>query len=108
MNYPRGLCSWHLRGMPRSLQAIQGLQYSQESNSWRLSGGCGNLDGLPTIYLMLGDIAVPLTPRQYTTQVRPRLQPATSWPGMSLCMSPFQGAAESCAACMCHEIVQKA
>lgn len=50
-------------------QAIQGLQYAQDSNTWRLSGGCNSLDGLPTVSLQLGDVSVPLTPQQYMTQV---------------------------------------
>ncbi|CAL8464172.1 g3707 [Coccomyxa elongata] len=48
--------------------AIQGLQYAQDSNTWRLSGGCNSLDGLPTVSLQLGDVSVPLAPQQYMTQ----------------------------------------
>lgn len=54
----------------RPEQAISGLQYAQDSNSWKLTGGCANLDGLPTINLKMGDFIVPLTPQQYMTQVR--------------------------------------
>ncbi len=57
-------------------QAIQGLQYAQDSNSWKVAGGCSNLDGLPTINLRMGEFLVPLAPRQYITQVRTFL-PAT-------------------------------
>jgi hypothetical protein len=53
----------------RPEQAIPGLQYAQDSNSWKLTGGCANLDGLPTINLKMGDFIVPLTPQQYMTQV---------------------------------------
>lgn len=63
------LFNWSINTFGLLEQAIQGLQYAQDSNTWRLSGSCNSLESLPTVSLQLGDVSVPLAPQQYMTQV---------------------------------------
>lgn len=64
------------------MQAIPGLQYSQEQNNWFVTSGCLNIDSLPTIILRFGNLPISLTPRQYITQAMPCL---LSWSSKTPC-----------------------
>jgi hypothetical protein len=66
---PLLLADWYLIFLGSPVQAIQGLQFSQASNKWQVLSGCANVAGLPTIYLQLGAVIVPLSPQQYLRQV---------------------------------------
>ncbi|BDA49337.1 Cathepsin E at N-terminal half [Coccomyxa sp. Obi] len=49
--------------------AIPGMTFSPDTKTWRVAGGCANVDSMPKISFIMGGSSFSLGPRQYIIQV---------------------------------------